>query len=390
VYCVRVHPLGIPLRKPFEHAAHVRQTADPVVVELELADGTVGYGETLARPYVTGETPETVTQTIRTLATERLVDLRPASFAEALEAIDALPSYDAEGTVITAARAALELAMLDAYSRHFERPVSEAVGWLGLPGLGSPGSIQTVTYSGILAGQRAAGLIRKTRMMYWYGLRDFKLKVGYEDDDQRIENVRRVLGSSLGRTTTLRLDANSAWTLEQAIERLKRLPPDLIASVEQPLDRSEDECLPELKRAVPIDIMPDESLVTMDDARRLVDMGAADRFNIRISKNGGFLAALRMAHFARTSGLKYQLGCMVGETSILSAAGRRFIENVPGICFAEGSYGRFLLAGDITDRPVNFGCGGKPKPLPGLGWGVNVRSLLLKRYVRGTATEIRL
>ncbi len=391
VFCIRIHPLAIPLRRPFEHAAHIRQTADPVVVEVELADGTVGFGETLARPYVTGETPETVGQTIQTFLAPRLVDWRPDHFADALERIDALPSLDNVGAVITAARAALELALLDAYSRHFERPINEAVGWLGLPGFGSPGSIGSVTYSAVLSGSRgAAGLARKTRMMYWYGLRDFKLKVGYEDDEQRIDIVRKVLGTSLGRTTTLRLDANGGWTLKQAIERLKRLGPGVISSVEQPLDRSEDGALPQLKAAVAVEVMPDESLVTMDDARRLVGMGAVDRFNIRISKNGGFLAALRLAHCARSHGIKYQLGCMVGETSILSAAGRRFIENVPGICFAEGSYGRFLLAGDITDRPVNFGCGGKPKVLPGLGWGVTVRSAMLKQYVRGAPMEIRL
>ena len=59
VVAIQIWPLQIPLRKPFKHAAAVRSTADPIVVEIELVDGTIGYGETLARPYVTAETPAT-------------------------------------------------------------------------------------------------------------------------------------------------------------------------------------------------------------------------------------------------------------------------------------------------------------------------------------------
>ena len=79
------------------------------------------------------------------------------------------------------------------------------------------------------------------------------------------------------------------------------------------------------------------------------------------------------------------MGCMVGETSILSAAGRRFLECVPGGTFAEGSYGRFLLTGDVVGRPVQFGCGGKAQSLGGFGWGIEVREERLREYAGGQA-----
>lgn len=389
VQCIRLYPLAIPLRKPFEHAAKTRQTADPVVAEVELADGTLGYGECLARPYVTGETPEGVIETIRTVMPDLLIEFRPNNFPEALELIDALPSHNAAGAVINAARAAVELALLDAYSRHFRRPLSEAAGWLDLPGLGPPGSISNVSYSAVVSGA-SAKLAGKVRMMWWYGLRDFKLKVGYDDDVQRVETVVRVLGRSLGRTTTLRLDANSAWTVDQAIAALRALPLERISCVEQPLARADDIHLSEVRQAVRVDVMPDESLVTLDDAQRLIATDAVDRFNIRLSKNGGFLPSLELVHCARQHGLKYQLGCMVGETSILSAAGRRFLENAPDACFAEGSYGRFLLSGDVVERPVRFGFGGRPRPLAGFGWGITVQVPKLKQYSVCPEIEIRL
>jgi L-alanine-DL-glutamate epimerase-like enolase superfamily enzyme len=81
---------------------------------------------------------------------------------------------------------------------------------------------------------------------------------------------------------------------------------------------------------------------------------------------------------------------MVGETSILSAAGRHFLANVPGVRFAEGSYGRFLLKGDVVERPVRFGYGGKVRVMTGFGWGVEVKRELLERYAEQGVLELTL
>ena len=78
---VRLYPLAIPLRKPFRHA-HARsgRWPTPLVVEVELADGTCGYGETLPRPYVSGETIESVVRVIREELPGELVGFHPESF----------------------------------------------------------------------------------------------------------------------------------------------------------------------------------------------------------------------------------------------------------------------------------------------------------------------
>ena len=380
ISCVRAWPLAIPLRRQFAHAAHARQCADPIVVQIELADGTCGYGETLPRDYVTGETAESVLQAIQSTFLKELLVFRPEVFPQAMEQIAALPTFDEVGRVMTAARAGVELALLDAYSRHFLRPISDVVGWLGVPGFGPPGSIASVRYSGVLSGDAPKRLRGSVRKMRWFSLRDFKLKVGYPDDVDRVRVVADALGRSLGRTTTLRLDANGAWSLDRAVDVLKDLADVPIACVEQPLSKGNDQELTVLRQMVDCPIMHDESLVTQADAERLIELGVADLFNIRLSKNGGFLSSLQLVQLARKHDVAYQLGCMVSETSILSAAGRRFLECVPGIRFAEGSYGRFLMSGDVTKRTVQFGCGGRVRPLPGLGWGVDVVTQALERY----------
>jgi len=397
IVCIRVYPLSIPLRKTFRHATHVRKHADPIVIEIELADGTSGYGETLPRAYVSGETIETVLEAIQDPLLGELVGMRPRTFAEALERIEALPSQDELGRTITAARAAVELALLDAYSKLFGKPIEEVFGWLGLAGFGAAGSLSRIRYSGVISGDELGRLRWSVRKMRWFGLRDFKLKVGYADDVERVRTVAQVLKLNRARSAsegrgrlTLRLDSNGKWKLDEAIAVLQAVNDVAIQFVEQPLDREDEGDLAALKKATGARIMHDESLVTMADAERLAGEGIADGFNIRISKNGGFLAAIRLAHFARKHDIAYQLGCMVGETSILSAVGRRFLQHVPGVIFAEGSYGRFLLGGDVVARPVRFGYGGRGTPMSGLGWGVDVRKELLQQYVRPGVIELPL
>ena len=54
-----IYRTAIPMRS-FEHAAASRSLAEAIVVRVSFSDGRCGWGETLPRPYVTGETLETV------------------------------------------------------------------------------------------------------------------------------------------------------------------------------------------------------------------------------------------------------------------------------------------------------------------------------------------
>jgi muconate cycloisomerase len=376
-----LYQLAIPMRQRFRHSAGVREVSEPLIVAIELANGITGFGETHPREYVTGESSEAAAATIRDFFLPLLVDIRPAGFGEAVEAADALPLRDQAGRVVTAARAAVELALLDAYSRAFLRSMEHAAGWLTDTGLGEPGSRATARFSGVLSGDDPARTTRSIRRMRLFGLRHFKVKVGDAAEQARLVAAMRVLGRTLqaGRAT-LRLDANGAWTPQQARQRLGewgRLP---ITCVEQPLGKV---CLEEwtaLAAESRIPLMADESLVTPEDADDLIRRRAAAWFNIRLSKNGGLLPALRLALLAARHGIHCQLGCMVGETSLLAAAGRWFLQLVPRISIAEGSFGRFLLSGDVTRKPLRFSYGGRWKAMAGCGWGAGVEEGLLREF----------
>ncbi len=378
VKCLTIYPLAIPMRRRVHHASSDRSVADPVVVAIELNSHVVGYGETLPRPYVTGETTASVIDAIRRVYLDVLLRLHPDNFPEALEAIEDLPWRGDDDREIPAARAAIELALLDAYSRHFQRPVSDVCGWMGLHAFAPTNSIRKIRFSGVLATESMTTLRRQTRLLWHCGIRDFKVKVGDDGDDLRLRWVWRYLESAVTKgRSTLRVDANGAWSVDQAVERLHAWRDIPLVSVEQPLAKNADGDLPALKAQIETPVMHDESVVTMGDAQRLIEAGVADAFNIRISKCGGLLPSLRIADLARRNGTMIQLGCMVGETSILSAAARRFLEMVPGVRFAEGNFGPLLLRDDVVRRPLRFGYRGKVSALADFGWGVPVEDTKL-------------
>ncbi|HMF51233.1 MAG TPA: enolase C-terminal domain-like protein, partial [Candidatus Saccharimonadales bacterium] len=84
-----------------------------------------------------------------------------------------------------------------------------------------------------------------------------------------------------------------------------------------------------------------------------------DYFNIRLSKNAGISGSLAIALAAQAAGIKVQVGAQVGETGILSAAGRIFAAHLPALAYAEGSFGTWLLTEDVTFESVAFGHGGR-------------------------------
>lgn len=379
---VQVFPLAIPLRLRFEHAATSRDVADPVVVRLTAEAPYakhVGHGETLARRYVTGETAETVCDDVIELFAPHLLDFRPGSFAEAVQFAHELPTLF-HGRLVNAARCAVELALLDLAGRVFRRRPSDVTGWLDFPGFEPPGCLSEARYSGMIVGRTPRRLAALLRLQRCYGLRDYKIKVGVEGWEGRLEWAHRILRAGLERgTLTVRADANGAWNLEQARAALPTLQRFGVTALEQPLPATEDAELPALAKATPCDLIADESLLTIEDVDELIEARAVRVLNIRLAKNGGLLPALEIAHRALVAGLDIQLGCLVGETSLLTAAGVAFLEACPSVRFVEGAFGRFLLRADVTRRPLRFGRGGRIRPPAGPGLGIEVSERALHR-----------
>jgi len=364
------------MRIRFEHARAARRTSTGLLVRLVLADGTEGWGEGIPRDYVTGETEASAVAVIRDHYAERLTAEDPTA-AEPI----------ADGPVVhNAAWCACELAWLDAVGRATGRRAADLLARrFGL----KPHRL-LCRISGVLGARPVEETRRRLRLMRLLALRDYKLKVGADADrdEANLAEIHRQLGRGLRRRRgptrrTLRVDANGAWDLEEAVRRAEVLARYGVLAVEQPLPKGAEEALADLRARTPVPIMLDESLLTVAEAERLVREGRVDLFNIRVSKNGGLVQSLRLADLARRSGLDFQLGCMVGETGVLTAAGRVFLELMGrAVRFAEGSYGRFLLRADVTRERLTFGYGGLVRAMSGPGLGVRVSMRKVRRVAR--------
>ena len=367
----------IPLRRAIRHASHRRTETDNVIVRCVLDDGTVGHGEGVPRDYVTGETIDSCLDVLQRADLE--VQLGPwDDFDAALAGIErvSLPTKpdDTRGIANNAARCALELALLDACGRRFGMPLSEVTKRLA-PDIHSPRP--WVRYSGVITS--STGL--KMRLLAWlqrfYGFQHLKVKVGIagQDDVRRLRAIRRCVGSRM----SIRIDANEAWTPAEVVERIRELEPVGLGAVEQPVPHEQVECLAGVRRLVKTPIVLDESLCGAVDARRAIENGLCDVFNLRLSKCGGFIPTLRLAQMARRAGLACQLGCQVGETAILSAAGRHFAASVGELRYVEGSYDRLLVREALGRSDISFGRGGKAPALTGAGLGIEIDPQALVR-----------
>jgi L-alanine-DL-glutamate epimerase-like enolase superfamily enzyme len=373
---LQVWTYEIPMRIRFEHARAGRSTSTGVLVRLELEDGAVGWGEGIPRDYVTGETLESAVKVIRKIYAARF--RTDAPLAE--------PPVEDGRVVHNAAWCACELAYLDAVGR--SRGVRVADMLAGQMGLKPHRLLRRV--SGIISSGAPAKVRRSLRMMRLLQFRDYKLKVGKDaaQDEANLAECVRQLGRGLKRKRgptrrTLRVDANGAWNLAEAVRRGEMLARYGVIAVEQPLAKGNEGALAELRRRTSVPIMLDESLITLREAEQRFRAGQVDFFNIRISKNGGLVQSLRMAQLAHRLGADFQLGCMVGETGILTAAGRIFLELLGRrVRFSEGSYGRFLLRSDVTRERLSFGYGGFVRAMSGPGLGVHVQAGKLRRVAR--------
>ena len=367
-----VYALRIPFVEAFRHSTQERRWSDAVVVAMRADDGTEGFGEGLARPYVTGETPESM---VRHLVSELWPAVRdrevPAlTSTESLAALEGfIPDKPSAGIVAKhASRAALELAIVDCVLRSQRRSIAELL----MP------RRTKVVYSGVITAGSLDGALHHARQMKLVGISQVKVKVGFADDVDRVRALREALGPSV----SLRLDTNGAWDVEQAMRALEALAAFDIASVEQPLPRGPIAELRRLKAASPIPIMVDESLVTIDDAEALIAERAVDYFNIRVSKCGGLARSLAIAARAARAGIRIQVGSQVGETAILSAAGRHLAATLPDVAFVEGSFGTLLLTEDVSVESVKFGHRGEAPLLRGPGLGVQIVTDRLRHYAQ--------
>ena len=368
-----IYSVDLPFKNPFKHSAAERASSYSLFLKCVTDSGAIGFGECLPREYVTGESRDGAMQMLAEAMLPRLVGREFDSTAE-LEAFlrdcdgKAPADWALDDAPQTAAWSAVDLALLDAFGRAFEERAMEGER-KPLP--------PTFRYSGALSSTGGWPLVKSALKQRLFGLCQIKLKVEREGIVAAVATARRVLGGKVD----LRLDANMAWSVDEAIETMADLARYGVTSVEQPIASDDIAGLARLVAATNVGVMVDESLTDRDSLEGLIKVRACTAVNVRISKCGGLTAALARCREALAAGLVVQIGCQVGESSLLSSAHLALVSMVQSVTYAEGCFGHFLLKEDPVAPLLQFGRGGRPPAIPaGPGLGVTVDERALARW----------
>lgn len=177
------------------------------------------------------------------------------------------------------------------------------------------------------------------------GMTSVKVKVGarpWREDVTRVFEVREELGPAVG----LRVDANGAWDEETALDALGAMAACDLELAEQPVATLEG--LARLRRRVVVPLAADECIRSVDDARRLATLDAADAVVLKVQPLGGVRAALAVAEAA---GVPAVVTSMY-ETSIGLAAGVALAAALPALPYACGLATLDMIAGDVVTEPL--------------------------------------
>ncbi|MBX2814561.1 MAG: hypothetical protein KTR24_01120 [Saprospiraceae bacterium] len=358
----------IPFTLSVNHNLKRRSCTEALVVQLHADNGLVGFGEGAPRKYVNGigfdDVEDNALDCLNLLQNRNIRSVGDIKrFCQLLLKRHYLPSL----------ASALEIALLDLLFKEKNDSLANALG---------TEHQQPIVYSAVIPFLTPQNKDRILSLVLKNAFREVKVKVGQVDDLESLELIRNTLGDHVD----IRVDANRAWTFSEAQRMVPLLKKFGVTSIEEPLIAEEIDRLPELSQKIKIALMLDESVYNLVQAKHFFERINAEQllFNIKISKSTGLLGASRLYQYAKDRNIACQLGCNVGETAILSAAGRLFAQTHL-LRHIEGSFAPFFMADDIGTKPVAFGLGGLAKPMTGPGLGIEIDTAKLLAYSQSVA-----
>lgn len=300
---IHISTLKAPLKNPFITSLRRVEALEDMVVIIECDDGSVGYGEGAPTPVITGETMGSMVAAIEYI--------KPFILGLDLEEFDIILN-NIHSSILknTTAKSTLEIALYDLKSKSVKQPLYQMLG-------GTKTAFKTdITISMGDIDKMISDSLDAVNL----GYDTLKIKIG--DDPKK--DVERVIAihKALGKNITLRLDANQGWTAQESVALLLALEKqDIMAEfIEQPVAADDIDGLRYIKERVQTPLLADESIFSLKDAKRLLEMEAIDYVNIKLAKTGGITQALALADLSKAFGVKCMIGCML-EGPISVAAG---------------------------------------------------------------------
>ncbi len=262
-------------------------------VSLTDADGLSGYGEAAPLQAYDGVSVERVAQALEAYVPvlESSREENGAQLIDACRAVDDLPP----------AFAAIDIALWDRAGRRAGKPVAVLL---------TDSPAQAVPVNATLSALDRAGAATEAAAAAAAGFRCLKLKVGVGDDAGRVAAVRAAVGPEVD----LRLDANGAWDVEQAVRAIELLSPAGLELVEEPTHGLE--AVRTVRERVAVRVAIDETAAE----HGALGAGVADAVCLKISRCGGISGLIAAATLVRASGAEvYVASTLDGPLGVAAA-----------------------------------------------------------------------
>jgi len=352
---VVVRQLQMELKAPFTTSFGTFTTRDFLLVEVIDEDGVSGWGESVAfhSPWYNEETVKTNLHMLE----DYLIPLILAAPLHHPDEVDARFAHLRKNNM---AKSAIEGAIWDLYARRQGLPLARALG-------GTREEIEVGISIGIQS--NVDHLLHLIDQAVTDGYRRIKVKIAPGWDIEVLRDVRRRFPD-----VPLMADANSAYTLAD-LDRLALLDEFNLTMVEQPLASDDIVDHAQLQRRLQTPVCLDESLHSVEDVRKAIELGSCRVVNIKIGRVGGLTAAKRIHDLCAAHNIPVWCGGMlesgVGRAhNIAITALSNF--TLPGDTAASARYWeRDLIDPEVT---VENGIIRIPEA-PGLGYEVNRRQV---------------
>lgn len=315
ITAIHAAKIDLELKKPFKVAIGYITKVDTVVVRIDTDEGISGFGEGSGIPFVTGETSQSVLQTLK-LFEKDLIGQNPF-------AIDHLHKL-MDRTIVRnpAAKAAVDIALHDLCAKALGVPLYTFLG-------GVKRTVETDLTIGIDTPENMA---EEAQEIISRGFTQLKVKTGIDlaDDIRSLRLIREAVGDQV----KIKVDANQGYTVTECLEFMEQVHDCDIELIEQPTPYWDVEGLVQIRKKASIPIMADESLMQVEDAVHLLRTGAVDMFNIKLMKCGGLHRGMQINSMAEAANVPTMLGCMT-ESPLSIAAAAHLVSACPNVQFVD-------------------------------------------------------
>lgn len=296
---IDVIPFVIPLLRPTKWAAGYMDKVDWLLVRIEAEDGTYGVAEAIPRPMIYGETQESIYFAL----TRYLAPLLMGEDSFALERI-----FKKLGALVgnPGAKNAIDIALHDLNGKLMGLSVHRMLG----------GPVRDEVDLVWMIGQKAEqAMIDELLARVGEGFFAFKVKGGTDPtaDVRLLRQMRELVPDAV----RLYIDANMQYDRETAYRVLKQLE-GVLDCVEEPMLASDDAGRLALSRSVAVPLMGDESVFTVADVRRQLELGALKRIGLKLTRSG-FSLSRKIVHLAEAHNVRLQI-LTQSETSLGTGA----------------------------------------------------------------------